>query len=94
MAVYLVTWDLNKKRADYAAARQKLVEHMSRYQHIKDPGLDSVWFISSDLSANGLEASIRASMGNEDRLIVTRIVQGQHQGWLHESIWAWINARV
>lgn len=94
MAVYLVTWDLNKQRTNYNQARQNLIELLSRYEHIKDPGLDSVWFISSALSANELDANIRTRMDTNDRLIVTRLDSGNHQGWLSTDTWKWINARL
>ncbi len=56
MGVYLVTWDLNRHKPNYAQARQNLVDHMSRYPHIKDEGLDSVWFIQSTSTADALDS--------------------------------------
>lgn len=94
MSVFLVTWDINKARSNYAQARQNLIDHLSRYDHIKDPGLDSVWFISSNASANVIEADVRTRLDNSDRLIVTKLINGDHQGWLDPDIWKWINARL
>jgi hypothetical protein len=94
MSIYLVTWDLNREKANYAAARQTLVGHLAQYDHIKDPGLDSVWFISSSASADALDADIRTRMDTNDRLLVTKLVKGQHQGWLSKNVWDWINARI
>jgi hypothetical protein len=94
MSVYLVTWDLNREKPNYAQARQNLITHLSRYQHIKDPGLDSVWFLSSDASAHQIEADVRTKLDTDDRLMVTKLVSGDHQGWLDKSIWDWINARL
>ncbi|HEV7344280.1 MAG TPA: hypothetical protein VGN60_01420 [Devosia sp.] len=94
MAVYLVTWDLNRAQPDYNSARQRLVDHLSRYEHVRDSGLDSVWFISSAATADSLDAAIRKHMDNNDRLIVTKLVSGQHQGWLDPEVWKWIYARV
>lgn len=31
---------------------------------------------------------------SDDRLIVTKLVFGQHQGWLDKKVWDWINARL
>jgi hypothetical protein len=90
----LVTWDLNKQKANYAQARQNLIDHMSRYPHIKDPGLDSVWFIQSGSTAEAVCADIQTRIDNNDRLMVTKLVNGQHQGWLHKDVWAWIDPRV
>ncbi|MER9546265.1 hypothetical protein NKI72_30190 [Mesorhizobium sp. M0437] len=94
MSVYLVTWDLNKQKPNYNQARQNLIDHLARYEHIKDSGLDSVWFISSTLSADALDADIRTRMDTNDRVIVTKLVHGQHQGWLGQNLWDWINARL
>lgn len=94
MAVYLITWDLNKAKPNYAQARQTLITNLARYQHIKDQGLDSVWFISSNSSADQVNADVRTKMDDNDRLIVTKLVNGQHQGWLPQEVWQWINARI
>ncbi len=32
-------------------------------------------------------------MDGNDRVIVTKLVAGQHAGWLHTEVWKWINAR-
>lgn len=94
MSVYLVTWDLNKERSNYNQARQNLIAHLTRYPHIKDPGLDSVWFIQSAGTAAAVTADIRTGMDNNDKLVVTRLVSGQHDGWLNKVVWEWINARI
>jgi hypothetical protein len=94
MSVYLVTWDLNKEKPNYTQARQNLISHLARYQHMKDPGLDSVWFISIDWSADQVDADVRTKMDGNDRLVVTKLVSGQHQGWLDKKSWEWINARL
>ena len=94
MSVYLVTWDLNKAKPNYAQARENLLSHLQRYQHAKDAGLDSVWFISSHWSADQVDADIRAKLDGNDRLVVTKLVAGQHQGWLSQGVWDWINSRL
>ena len=94
MSVYLVTWDLNREKPNYAQARENLISNLGRYQHIKDPGLDSVWFISTNSTANQIDTDVRTKMDGNDRLFVTKLVSGQHQGWLGSDIWEWINARL
>jgi hypothetical protein len=94
MVVYLATWDLNREKPHYAEARQRLISHLERYQHTKDAGLDSVWFVSSDWSADQIDADVRTRLDNNDRLFVTKLVSGQHQGWLSKGVWDWINARL
>lgn len=94
MAVYLVTWDLNRQKPNYAAARQRLIDHLSQYVHIKDPGLDSVWFIDTSLDANSLSNDIRTKLDNNDKLVVTKMNRGQNDGWLQTNVWEWINSRM
>ncbi len=94
MAVFLVTWDINRAKSNYAQARQNLIERLERYEHVKDSGLDSVWFISTTSSADQLDADVRTAMDDNDRLFVTKLVSGQHQGWLSKDTWSWINSRI
>jgi ribosome-binding factor A len=94
MPVYLITWDLNREKPNYSEMRQKLINQLSRYEHIKDPGLDSVWFISTTMTPDQIDADLRSVMHTTDRIITTRLVSGQHQGWLDKSIWDWINPRL
>ena len=93
MAVYLVSWDLNKEKANYAQAREMLLTRIYEYDHIKDSGLDSVYFVSTTWSADQIYDDLRKSLDDNDRVIVTKLVQGSHQGWLSKNVWEWINAR-
>jgi hypothetical protein len=94
MSVYLVTWDLNKEKPNYAQARNAFIAHIGRYEHIKDVGLDSVWFISTKWTADQIDADLRTRLDNNDRLIVTLLQRGGHQGWLSQATWDWINSRL
>lgn len=94
MAVYLVTWDLNKEKPNYSTARAILISRLSQYEHMKDPGLDSVWFLSTDLIAQQIDEDLRKRIDNNDRLFVTKLISGGHQGWLAKATWDWINARL
>lgn len=94
MSVFLVTWDLNKQKSNYNQARQNLIDHLARYPNVKDPGLDSVWFVQSSAAADAVSADIRIKMDGNDRLVVTQLVSGQNQGWLDPDVWNWINARL
>lgn len=94
MSVFVVTWDINKARANYSAARAAFISHLERYDHTKDSGLDSVWFISTSSSANDIDAFLRQKLDNNDRLIVSRMRAGEHQGWLDADVWKWINSKL
>jgi hypothetical protein len=94
MAVYLVTWDLNTEKPNYAEARKQFIAHLERYENKKDSGLDSVRFVSTHLSADQLSDDLRKKLDSNDRIIVTKLVSGNYQGWLDETVWDWINARL
>jgi hypothetical protein len=94
MAVYVVTWDLNREKPNYSDARKKFIEHLEKYENTKDAGLDSVRFISTTSSADQVSTYLRQRQDNNDKLIVTKLNSGQHQGWLNKSVWDWINARL
>ena len=94
MSVYLVTWDLNKEKPNYATARTQFVTHLDRYENVKDSGLDSVRFISTNRSADQVSEDLRTKLDDNDRLFVTKLTGGGHQGWLAKTVWDWINARL
>jgi hypothetical protein len=94
MAVYFVTWDLNREKTNYGAARAAFIAHLERYQNIRDPGLDSVRFVSTGWSADQVSADLEKKLDDNDRLVVTKLVPGTHQGRLLGPVWDWINARI
>jgi hypothetical protein len=67
---------------------------MNTFENIKDPGLDSVWFVDTSWTAKQVDEYLRSKLDMNDRLIVTKLHPGTHQGWLDQSVWNWVNARV
>lgn len=94
MAVYMVTWNLNKEKKNYAAARKKLIAVLSEFDAVYDTDLETVWFVSTNQNANSIAAEIQPCLDANDRLFVTRLSDDQYQGWMLVKIWDWINARV
>lgn len=95
MAVYVVTWNLNKERSNYNQARDAFIKHLeSTYENKKDDGLESVRFVSTANSADQIDARLREKMDANDRLFVSKLNRGEHQGWLSKAVWDWINARL
>lgn len=33
-------------------------------------------------------------LDTNDRIVITELTSGRHQGWLRESVWDWVNARL
>jgi hypothetical protein len=94
MAIYVVTWNLNKERSNYAAARAAFINQVESYPNKADSGLESVRFLKTDQSADQVDSFLRQKMDTNDRLLVSKLNTGQHQGWLGKDTWDWINARL
>lgn len=94
MAVYMVTWNLNKERGNYAQARQAFIQHLDRHQNISDLGLESVRWLASSATANQISDDLRLKLDADDHIFVTKLNNGEHQGWLSTNVWEWINARL
>lgn len=94
MSVFVVTWDLNHEKPNYAQARAAFLRHLEAFENIRDGGLDSVRFISTPSTAAQVQGYLRQKLDSNDRLFVTRLNRGGHQGWLSKSVWAWISERL
>lgn len=94
MAVFVVTWNLNKERANYAQARKDFVAHLEQHANVGDSNLESVRWISTTYSADQLCDDLRTKMDKNDRIFVSQVVSGTHQGWLDQTTWDWINSKL
>jgi hypothetical protein len=94
MSVYIVTWNLNKERSNYDQARKDFLKQLDTYENIADPGLESVRFLSTQHSADQISGVLRQKLDNNDRLFVSKVRTGEHQGWLAQNVWDWINKRL
>lgn len=94
MSVFVVTWNLNKERSNYNSARAEFIQQLERYENKQDGGLESVRFISTSSSADQIDDFLRQKLDMNDRLFVSQLNRGGHQGWLSRDAWEWINARL
>lgn len=94
MSVYVVTWNLNKERSNYDEARRIFVSHLEQFENKKDPALETVRWISTTRTATDVDAYLREKLDGNDRLFVSKLNSGEHQGWLDKDVWTWINARL
>lgn len=94
MSVFLVTWNLNNERSNYSQARKVFIDHLERYTNVKDAGLESVRWISSTNTAGQVYEDLASKLDRNDRVFVTQVAPGTHQGWLDKAVWDWINAHV
>lgn len=94
MSVFIVSWNLNKEKSNYNAARTEFITHLQRYPFIRDPQLETVWFLQSTATASALSNDLRVKLDDNDRLVVSKMNRGEHAGWLNTDVWAWIEARL
>lgn len=94
MTVYIVTWNLNKERSSYDSARRAFLQHLERYDYTKDSGLESVRWISTTGTPDQVLEDLRTKLDANDRVFLSQVTRGNHQGWLSEQTWAWINSRL
>jgi len=94
LAVFVVTWNLNKERSGYDQARRAFIAHLERYDHAKDPGLETVRWISTTHTASEISTFLQQKLDKDDRLFISRLNRGEHQGWLSKTTWDWINAHL
>ncbi|EVT71434.1 hypothetical protein X548_02900 [Stenotrophomonas maltophilia 5BA-I-2] len=94
MSIYVVTWNLNKERSNYDAARRQFIQHLERYPNAQDGGLESVRWVQSSGTAQQLSDDLRQKLDNNDRLFVSKLTAGEFGGWLNKDVGSWINARL
>lgn len=94
MNVHLVVWAMNEDRADYEGDWAAFVAHLERYEGVGDPDLESIRFVTTELSAGQVSADLHTKLGFGDKLIVARVEEGSYCGWLDPAVWAWTEARV
>lgn len=75
MAVYVVTWNLNQERSNYAFARQQFITHLDRYQSIKDLGLESVRWVSTGWTSQEVRKDLQLKLDKNDRVLCRRLIK-------------------
>ena len=88
--VYIVTYDLNKPFKAY----DSLYSSLKAYSYAKDPGLDSVWFIETQLTPEQIFNSLAGSIDKNDRVFISRIRLDENYGWLSPEVWNWLEPRI
>lgn len=88
MAVLLVTYELNTPNKEYSQFFDTLKKTPRAWWHY----LKDVWLVDTDISADGFAKVLYPHITQDDRLLITKL-SGEHQGWLTQEAWDWINAR-
>ncbi|HET9640003.1 MAG TPA: hypothetical protein VFP12_12435 [Allosphingosinicella sp.] len=94
MGVYLVTWKLKPDRPDHAEALAGFIARLEEYQYVHDEEFESVYFVSTPLSAGQINADLHTGLANDDKIIVAQVMEGSYCGWLPQPMWDWIEERL
>jgi len=88
MAVFVVSYDLNKAGQDYKGLYEELKRSTNWWHY-----LDSTWLIYTSESANGLFQRIKKHIDNNDSVFIVE-VNNNYSGRLSEKAWEWIKKYV
>ncbi|ROR57422.1 hypothetical protein EDB59_4492 [Vibrio crassostreae] len=88
MAVYCVSYDLNKSGQDYKGLTDE-IKAIGDWWHY----LDSTWLVSTSSSASQISDKLRTKIDNNDQLLVIKVT-GECAGWLPQKAWDWISQRT
>ncbi|WNN77568.1 hypothetical protein RKS58_06915 [Lysinibacillus capsici] len=85
MAVYSVTYDLNKAGQNYP----NLIKKLETFPHCKYQ--QSAWLVKSNLSAQGLYEQLKPYLDTNDFILVIPVTN-QYYGWMPPKTWDEIKA--
>ena len=88
MAVYAISYDLNKPGQDYNSLYEAIKSLGSWWHH-----LDSTWLLDTHYTAQQVSDKLMQTMDKSDRLLVIRVTR-EYAGWLTQDAWDWLNSGV
>ncbi|MFS8149994.1 hypothetical protein [Vreelandella titanicae] len=88
MAVYCVSYDLNKSGQNYKGLINELEESPSWWHH-----LGSTWLIATHESADQLFKRLKPYLDDNDGILIITVTYPK-SGWLTQEAWDWINEHL
>ena len=88
MAVLLITYELKTAGKDYSKFFET-IKSVGDWWHY----LDVVWLVDTVKSADEVAKALYPHFTKDDRLLVIKLAR-DHQGWLPQAAWEWINQRI
>lgn len=84
--IYVISYDLNKPGQDYAKLYDALKSFSSWWHY-----LGSTWLISTNNNATEIFNKLKSHLDNSDRILIIK-ADKDHNGWLKQEAWDWINS--
>ncbi len=88
--ILVVTYDLNKLK-DYPRVYKAIGDLGAT---IRDPGLDSVWFVDTRYTFEQAKDNVIRSIDQDDRVFISKLHSGEYAGWLVQDVWNWLYSRI
>lgn len=88
MAVYLISYDLNKSGKNYDGLYEAIKSFGDWYH-----AMDSAWFITSSKPVKDISDTLQQKIDSDDFILVNRITS-EYYGYLPKDVWPWLLARV
>lgn len=88
MAVYCVSYDLNKAGQDYNGLYEELKKSPGYWHH-----LDSTWLISTNETATQLFQRLKPCIDDNDTMLVIKVTN-EYSGWLPQDAWDWLKKHL
>ena len=87
MTMYAICYDLKTPGQDYGKLREAIKKIAGNgWWHY----LDSTWLVSTSMSAQQISDTLRATMDQNDGLLVIRVTS-EYNGWLPKEAWEWLH---
>jgi hypothetical protein len=88
MAVLLVTYEFKTPNKEYGPFYEAVKKNSEGWWHY----IDHVWIVNTTMSADQFAKALYPHITKSDSLLVVRL-RREHQGWLPEEAWKWLNER-
>lgn len=88
MALYLVTYDLNRPGQNYPELYDRIKQCGAAWH-----GMQNVWFVETDRSAAAIRDHVGPALDRGDKLFVSRVQEAAWQGFQDDGT-NWIKAKA
>jgi hypothetical protein len=88
VSVLIITYAHNNPQKDYAPFFDAVKGNCDYWWYY----LNATWIVVTDHSANDFAKLLYPHIETTDRLLVAKLA-GDHQGWLPEDAWKWLNEK-
>ena len=88
MNKYLITYDLANKQIKSYENLYTALKSLGPWWHY----LDSTWIIKTNINSKDIWNNLKDHINtNNDRILITKISDGDREGWLTKDAWDWLN---